>query len=297
MGTTKSYFHLSFVTVLFLTMGCMSWEPGWKQAAAPAVKGDVKALMARAEKLESAADTKEKVQALIAVYEDVVKADPQNLEAFSRLGGFCYIMGYGYCADRDEKKKYYMQGINFSERAMYTNPNFKKRVDGGANAWQALEVITKREMYALYWYFNNAGMMWTETLGPVGKLINLRWVGRGRAVLERMTQIDPSWRAGSIYNSWAGTYALSPGIAGGDLKKAEEYYSKAISTGPRMINFYVNRALILHRQTKNRKAYIADLKRAANMDPRNINTMRFPLAVYYKRSAEEMLAKVDEYFE
>jgi hypothetical protein len=52
MGTIRSNSHLLYIAVLFLAVGCISWEPGWKQAAAPAVKGDVKALMARAERLE-----------------------------------------------------------------------------------------------------------------------------------------------------------------------------------------------------------------------------------------------------
>jgi tetratricopeptide (TPR) repeat protein len=284
------------IIIFFLAVGCMSWEPGWKQAAEPAVKGDAVVLLAKAEKLENTADTKEKVQALIAAYEDVLKADPRNIEALSSLGGFYYLMGYGYSASIDEKKQYYMKGVNYAERAMYTNKDFRKRADVGENVWQACTALTKREMYAMYFYFNCAGMLWSETLGFPGKLLNLRWVTRGRTLLERMSQIDPEWRAGSVYNTWAGVYALTPGIAGGDVKKAEEYYNKSIKAGPKMINFYVNRAQYLHRQMKNREAFIADLKYAAAIDPHDIATMRYPFAAYYKRNAGELLAKADEYF-
>lgn len=296
MGTTKSYFNLLFVNVLFLAVGCMSWEPGWKQAAAPAVKGDVTALMARAERLESAADTKEKVQALIAAYEDVVRADPQNIEAHSSLGTYFFLMAYGYAQDDAQMRNNLMRSIGCSERAMYTNPEFKKLADKGENVWQACSVLTEREMNAMFhWYLASGYLLSKRSL--VGQLINIRWSGRITRVLERMTAINTSWNSGSVNLCWAVYYAVLPAIVGGDLKKAEEFFDKALHAGPHMISFYEARAKELRTRMKDRKGFVEDLHHAIAIDPRKADTLEYPWAVWHRENAKRLLGDVDRYFE
>jgi tetratricopeptide (TPR) repeat protein len=285
------------VTVLMSSAtGCLSWEPGWKDIPAASGKGDVKVLMEKAQKLEGKADTREKLEALIAAYEEVLKVDPQNFEVLTLLGSNYFLLAYGYCTDVKEKAGVHMKGISVSERAMYTNPEFKKLADGGKNVWEACGALTAREMYPLYSYYINAGQFWNVSLGALGKLFNLSWVGRSRTIIERMTELDPAWRSGSVYTAWGTLYAVPPRIAGGDMKKAEEYLNKAITAGPRMTNFYVNRALYLHVKTRNREAFVDDLNRAIAIDPRNAGELRYPLAVYYRNYAMQLLRDVDKYF-
>lgn len=283
-----------FTILLSLNTGCLKWEPGWKQAAEQVAEGDVAVLMAKAEKLENTADTKEKVQALVASYEDAIRVDPDNLKALSRLGTYYWLLGYGYSQDDNEMLNNVMRSIDFNERAMYTNQEFKKLTDRGETVWEASRVLTEKEMSALYHWYTAAGYLLSRQ-SIVGKLINIKWAGRTKQVLDRMTAISPGWNNGAVHMSWAVYYAVLPPFLGGDIKKSIPYFKKALLMGPTMIYFYIVRATYLHKKMKNRKAFIEDLTHAAAMDPHN-TPLKYPVASFYKQKAEEMLAHPDEYF-
>ncbi len=72
LGTAVFLMLFSFAT------GCISWEPGWTMIEKPSMKGNVKALLAKANAQISRADTKERVASLITTYETIIKIDPIN---------------------------------------------------------------------------------------------------------------------------------------------------------------------------------------------------------------------------
>ena len=75
--------------------GCLSWEEGWKDVKGPVQKGDVGALIAKANLQIAAADNKEKLEALIRTYEQVLEIDPNNYEALWSLGRYYMLHGNG----------------------------------------------------------------------------------------------------------------------------------------------------------------------------------------------------------
>ncbi|PKL39912.1 MAG: hypothetical protein CVV44_06735 [Spirochaetae bacterium HGW-Spirochaetae-1] len=295
----RTRFYLVTVFLLLslpLLKGCISWEPGWKQASQAEVKGDAAALLVKAKTLEKDADSAEKVGQLVAALEDVIAVDPGNYEALNMLASNCMLIAYGYSQDTDDKEKYYMKAIGYSERGLYLNKDFRALVDKGEKTWEASRVLTKKEMYALYFWYLALGNWWTECLSAPAKLVNLAWPGRVKTVLENMTKIDPDFRRGCIDFSWGAYYAILPGYMGGDIDKADEYFNKALKTGPRMTQFWTGRARYLQTKKKDRQAFIADLERAKSIDPRNADELEYPWAVYHVANAKEMLADVDRYF-
>ena len=274
--------------------GCIAWEPGWKQAQAPAVKGDVKALIGKAKKLESEADSREKLSQLITALEDVLKADPRNQQALQDLGSYCYLMGYGYGNDKGEKVENYRKALQYCERSMYRDPDFKALVDKGEEVWNACRVLKKDNMRAIYFYYMAAGNWWVECLGPLEKMVSFFWIGRGKKLLEYMTAIDPQWGYGRVYFAWACLYTVSPGFLGGDMKKADEYFNKALALGPHMNVFYGTRARYYQVKMKDRKAFSGDLHHALAIDPRKMD--EYPWAVWYHVKSVEMLKDIDKYF-
>jgi hypothetical protein len=189
-----------------------------------------------------------------------------------------------------------MRSIACSELAMYTNPEFKKLADKGENVWQACSVLTEREMNAMYhWYLASGYLLSKRNL--VGQLINIRWSGRITSVLERMTAIDTAWNSGSVHLCCAVYYAVLPAFLGGDVKKAEAYFDKALHAGPHMISFYETRAKELRIRMKDRRGFVEDLHHAIAIDPRKADTLEYPWAVWHRENAKRLLGDVDKYFE
>ncbi|MBP7736232.1 MAG: hypothetical protein KA369_09695 [Spirochaetes bacterium] len=291
------FFIAIFIGILlpFLS-GCISWEPGWKLAKAAAVKGDVKILMEKAGKLEGEADSGEKLRQLIRALEEVLKADPENREALHDLGCYQFLLGYAYCDNLDEKKENYRKAIQYNERALYGDPDFKALVDKGEPVWDACRVIKKDNMRALYFWYMAVGNWWTDCLGPCAKLANFYWIGRAKTTLEHMLKIYPQWGSGRVYFAWACMYTVSPGILGGDMKKAEEYFKKAFDLGPHMSVFYASRARYYQTKLKDRKAFSGDLHHAIAIDPRKADALEYPWAAWYHVNAAQMLKDTDTYF-
>ena len=138
---------------------------------------------------------------------------------------------------------------------MYLNSEFAALVDNGEKVWKACRVLSRDDLNAIFWYYLGTGMLWKECLSGVEKIFNLHWGARFKKILMTMMEIDPTWGGGTPYYAWAVYYATAPRIAGFDLKKSEDYFTKAIQLGPEMLNFRRTRAFVLHTKNRNREAF------------------------------------------
>jgi len=273
----------------------VSWEPGWKTKTEPAGTVDAKELFASAAALAKTADSTEKIMKAAAEYEKILMADPSNYDALVKASEFLYLNSYLYETDKEKKAEYYMKTIQYCERAMYTSPAFKKLADEGKQVWESLSALSPREMSAMFFWYVAAGQYWTECLNPVSKLVNIRLMGRAKAVLKRMTAIDPDARHGEIHMLWGATYAILPVIMGGDMKTAGDEFAKALKLDPDFINNYYLRAKYIHIKNGNRGAFEKDLQHVLSHD---ITKGNFPYhwGAAYQFKARELLAKKGELF-
>jgi tetratricopeptide (TPR) repeat protein len=298
MNTSFNLLKIILFIIFLSTFGCMSWKAGWKQFKQPSIKGDISSLLDKANQQISEANTKEKVLELIRTYETVLKIDPENREALSGLGSYCLLMGYGYAENDEEKEKYLLRAIKYNEQLMYTNPDFKELVDKGEDVWEACRVLSKDEMGAMLGWFSASGIYWKECFSGFGRLINIQWPFRGKKILNRMMEIDPTWGGGTPYYLWANFYAVAPGFFGGDMEKAEEYYKKAVELGPEMLNFRRTRALFFHTQNNDRDSFEKDLNWVISQNPRKVrHYLTYPWNVFIQRNAKDLLEHADEYFD
>lgn len=286
--------RFSFMILLFAFAGCLSWDEGWKSKSQPSGSGNVKELLSSAAALESTADSGDNIKKIISAYEKVFAADPSNFDALDKLAEYSFLYGYTYASDKNERGEYYIKAIKFSEQAMYTNPEFKKLADQGKPAWEALEALTEKDLGPMYWWYVCVGLSWND-LNPVSRLANFYWPGRGKVFLERMTAINPDWHQGRIQMSWGNYYSIVPGFLGGDIKKSEEKFSKAIQLGPdALVNFY-NRAKYLDVKKRDKDAFKKDLEYILSKDPRKSN-YSYHWTVAYQKMAKELLAESDKLF-
>lgn len=283
------------IVVISCTVGCITWNPGWKMSPNMDARVNVNVMLEKTKKLENDADTKEKLQELIVVYESVLHQEPVNRTVLESLARNCFLMAYGYSRHVDEKSRYYVKSIQYAEQALCLNKDFKVKVDHGAKLWESLDVLTRNDMYALMsWYFS-AGSYWKECFNVLERVMNVLWVKRFQKIIERMMEIDPTYLHGMPYYLWASFYSGAPSFAGGDLKKADSMFKKAIAFGPTMLNYRRTRALLLYTKTGNREAFVRDMEWILSRNPHKA-PLGYPLNVFVQRDAKDRLAAVDRYF-
>lgn len=287
---------ICFIIALTALPGCLSWEEGWKAAEKASLKGDVAALLAKANRQANDADNRDKVLELIKTYESVLKIDPQNYEALNSLGTYYLLMGYGYSANADEKKADFIKVIQYCERGMYTNPAFKAAVDNGEKVWKAAAKLTKREMGSMFHWYLALGSIWNDCMSAPARILNITWTPRIMEMLKAMTAIDAGWGEGSIHMCWAVYYSVLPGLFGGDLNKAGEYFDKAFKAGPKMLSFREIRAKVYQTKKKDKGAFTRDCEAAIKQNPHDSGILEYPWSIYHQRSARELLAHINEYF-
>lgn len=291
----KSVFKLTLFIFIFFFTGCISWNEGWKTKYQPTGQGDVKALLATASSFAETADTADKVKNVIAAYEKVIAVDPENYDALSRLGEFNHLYAYIYATEKDVKKEYYIKALQYCERAMYTNPEFRELIDKGESRQESFSTLTAREMHAVFYWYVAAGQYWTECLNPLSKLLNFNFARKGTNVLKKMNAIDPDWSFGLVHMAWGARHAILPGFMSGDVKKAADEFSRAINLGPDVIAHYYVRAKYLYVKTGNKEGFKKDLEYviAADISKDKFN---YAWSAGYKMKAKELLGQIDELF-
>jgi len=291
----KSIIKFMLPAVLFLALGCISWDEGWKTKIQPTSKGDAKILFASAVSMESSADSADKIKNLIAAYEKVTAIEPENYDALTKIGEFSHLYAFIYATDKKIKEEYYLKSIHYCERAMYTNSKFKELADQGKPVWECVDALTSKEMSAMFFWYVAAGQYWTECFNSLSHLVNFRFAARGNTVLKRMTALNPDWMYGRLHMAWGVAYAVLPWFLGGDNKKSADEFTKAINAGPDMlVNFYC-RAKFLDVKTGNRDAFKKDLEFILKTDIKKIPA-DYPWNFGYKLKSKELLEEIDKLF-
>lgn len=292
----KTLLKVFILAVILVIPGCSSEFEGWKSAGPATGTGDVKALMASADALYNTADTAEKVKAVIDAYEKILTIEPANFEALTRLGEFTFLYAYIYNTDAKVKDEYYIKSIQYCERAMYTNPEFRKLVDKGTPVSDAVSALGEREFIPIFYRYCAHGNRWNDCLGTFSKLTHYKGIGRNRKLLERMTALNPEGMGGNVHMLWGAYHSIVPGYFGGDIKKSAGYFDKAIKVDPDFLDHYYVRARYLHIAEKNREAFRKDLNHVLAADISKKTAFPYVWSAAYKVKARELLAMENKYF-
>lgn len=168
-------------------------------------------------------------------------------------------------------------------------------IDKGENPWDACRVLSKSEIEAIYYWYASVGSLYKESLNSIGQLVNFRWGKRLKTVIERMLEIDPTWAGGHPYFAIGLYYSNLPGMLGGDIGKARNYFNKAVEVGPNWLYTKWGRANYLHLQEKNKEAFIKDMEWIIEQDPAKADSP-YPWNLYFQRDAKKSLLKIEELF-
>ena len=101
-----------------------------------------------------------------------------------------YLLADGHTEQMEEKKKLWEVGIAWGEKAMATNPEFKKRVvDNGEKIEDTLKYLTKGEIEAIYWTASNLGK-WGKNSGIATVL---KYKTRIKNMINRVGELDKTF--------------------------------------------------------------------------------------------------------
>jgi tetratricopeptide (TPR) repeat protein len=257
---------LNFLPLLvsFFLQGCLSVplpeeagasDPG----AVPGISKDV------IFKRVLAASTEDEVDQAVVLLKNLHVELPRDVEVLSQLSNLYIFKGAAYESKVSRKRDAYFQAMHYASAAMMLSPEFRDRIEHGEHIWDAVEVLDDTYLPAMSFWSTALFYQFDECMNKLGKPFNLRWVRRSEAVLARAYALDSDWGGGQLNFSY-GIYYLMPAVAGGNMKKSEEYFSKAVEAGPDWLLNRWGRARYFYKKTGDREAQIADLEWVLEQD-------------------------------
>ncbi len=275
--------------------GCVSWQPDWDRSFAPAAETDPAPLLDKAERLSLTAGSRPELLSVIAAYESVLAVDASNFTALTNLGHLYILLGAAYTETRKEKVHHFETARRYNEWAMYTNAEFRTRMNLGEKPWDACDVLSQREVPAMFYWVTAVLYHFKEGMSLTGKVANRQWIEWCGIFLHRIEEIDPTWGGGGVQFSLAIFYGALPKQLGGDRELSDAYLARSVEIGPEWLLNRWGRAKYFHVRDKNRTGFEEDLQWVIAQDIHSAGGV-YPWKVYFQRDARELLAAPDRFF-
>lgn len=186
---------------------------------------------AQARRLGDAIDSASTARTAIEAWEAIAAAQPGDAEAWTEIGKLRLLEGAAYRQSARDRLVCYKAALQACERAMATNPEFLRRVQGGQTMREAIRALGAREMGAMQFWSTGIFYIFRDCLGFFGRIFNVRRIAAAKEVLLRMDAVDPTWEDYSSTFSWGIYYLVLPSSQGGDRVKARECFDRAVALG------------------------------------------------------------------
>lgn len=292
----KCLSHTPICSVLIIGVllnACVSFEKGWNAAIPIKNAGNPEQIAEKVAQLESEAASAEAVEVLLNTLKELEKSDPENYPALWKIGNYNILLGAAYSDKKRDKKKHYREAIQYCEKAMFTNTDFKSAVLDGVDICAACSNLTLHEIDAMGYWYTARFYYFKDCLSPLGRLFNTRIVIDNNTMIERIDQLDSTWAGGGNYFSRALYYLAVPERFGGSKKRSEQEFGKAIEIGPNYLVNHWGRAKYLYSITGNKAGFVSDMEWVLQQDPKNSGNT-YPWNVYFQRDARSELASGDD---
>jgi predicted anti-sigma-YlaC factor YlaD len=113
--------------------------------------------------------------------------------------------------------------------------------------------------------------------------------------METCMKLDPEFFHAGPDRYFGAFYAVAPDFAGGDLKKSEEHYQKALQKAPHHLGTKVLMAENLMVKRDDEDGFKRLLNEVLAADPKAIPELE-PEMIVEQQKARELLASIDEFF-
>ena len=232
------------------------------------------------------------LRAALALYKQVIAADPKRRAALSRLSRGYYLLAYGHLTADVEILAAYDEGARWGERILGLRPEFRQRIAAGTRDYEALDVATKEDVPGIYWSYGNLGK-WSVKQGFTTVLKNK---SKLKAFITRVAALDENYYHGAGHRGLAAFYSKAPSFAGGDLKKAKHHFDRSLALAPNYFGTKVLMARYYAVKKQDKELFKKLLDEVIAGDPKSLPDV-LPMQLIEQRKAKELLAQIDDKFE
>lgn len=296
----KKYVALALAWGMAISAGCAGRKAVWtdKGQSSPAqptqaAGEETASLIAEGDaKWEQRTDPAN-IRAAIAAWEKAADADPSNAELLVKLTRANYFLADGFLRHDDKEYLKVMDlGVKWGERAMVAaSSEFEAKMRGGTKYPEAVKVMPKEGVPAMYWYASSLGK-WAKKKGfavLLGQKDNVK------ATMDRALELDPEFFYGGPHRYFGAYYAIAPGFAGGDLEKSQVHFKKSLEISPDYIGTKVLWAENLSVKQQDEETFdrlLAEVLAA----PDNAIPELTPEIMVEKQKAKELMAQKNDLF-
>lgn len=216
----RKYWGVCMISlVLFAQLsGCaLKRSSGWEKEVVT-VKGKAAELIEQADQHWALRQDILELEKALELFEQAAQIDPKNLELFVTMARGYYFLADAYLVDDPERQaEIYDKSLAYAEKGMALHPQFKELVENDEKIEDAIRVLDKSYVGAMYWASASLGK-WALNQGLATTLANKE---RGRKMIEHCLELDDTYFHGGPHRWLGAYYATLPAIAGRDLEKIQ----------------------------------------------------------------------------
>jgi hypothetical protein len=288
-GRTRIFFLLFFISLFTACLPSKKWTVG----ATATLLEDVAKSSYRQTDLRV---IREGMPAYLMLMDGMIEAWPNNerllIAAAQTYSSFASI----FVEDQDQEyaRLLFRRGRDYALRSLERR-GLKEPRQSSVEAFQeGLKNLGKKDLPYLFWgatCWANWIRLNLDSMEALAELPKVEWM------MERVLKIDEGFYYGGPHLFMGLWYASRPKMAGGDLKKAQQHFLKALEFGKGeflMANVYY--ANYYARQVLDKDLFVSTLRKVLET-PADISPDLTLLNTVAKKKAQELLSHAEEYFE
>ena len=266
----------------------------WESVPLPAAPEPAEATVSAADAAWAQRGERASLERAIQLWEAEVAANPGRAATWARLARAYYLLADGHLRTLGPKNEQYLttfeKGTAAGERSLAAqSPEFKARVMREEKVEDAIRVVGRDGIPAMYWYAVNLSK-WSRAKGIAALLGNK---DRVRGVVGRVMELDETFFYGAPHRYFGAYWALLP--IGRDLDKSRQHFEKSLQIAPAYAGTRVLMAETYAVKKQDRALFLRLLDEVLALPDDAIADIAPEIRIE-KDKARELKAKVDELF-
>jgi hypothetical protein len=239
---------------------------------------------------------REGMPAYLMLMDGMIEAWPDNEQLLIAAAQSYSSFASAFVEDQDKEyaKQLFGRGRQYALRSLEIR-GFKEPLQRSLEDFKGgLKGLGKKDVPYIFW----GATCWANWINlNLDSMEALAELPRVELMMQRVLEIDGEFYYGGPHLFMGIWFVSRPKIAGGDLKKAQRHFLKALDLGQgKFLMAYVYYANYYARQTLDKDLFISTLQKVLET-PADISPELTLFNTVAKKKAKELLSRVEEYFE